>query len=157
MAHTHKLSVVTQRIFDLIDVNKGPTALNIDAVWYGDQEQVPQGRTVCVEPVTVSRDMRGVPDMVVNNFTVAVLVYLTKIQDVQLTRKECDALAEALEDLLHTHLQLTDNANTPGSDILVHGFVTEVLSGYTYKNGTLIRSARMTWQGISKTSLRFGP
>lgn len=157
MPHTHKHSVVTQRIFDLIDANKGPALLNIDAVWYGDQDMVPDGRTVCVEPVNVSRPMQGAPDMVLNTFTVAVLVYVTKVQDIQLTRKECDALAEAIEDMLHTHLNLDDNAHTPGSDIVIQGWCTENLSGYTYKKDRLIRSSRLTWQGISKTSLRFGP
>jgi len=155
MAHTHKLSVVATRIQSLVEANQ--VALTIDDVWYGDQAMVPAGRTVCIEPITVDRRISGAPDMVENNFQVALLVYITKVQDVQLTRAECDSLAEALEDLLHLHLNLDDNAHTPGSDIVIHGFVAENMSGYTYKEGRLIRSAKLTWLGKSKTSLRFGP
>lgn len=155
MSHTHSLDVVGGRIFDLITANKAPLA--IDNVWYGDQEAVPDGRTVCVEPVNVTRPMSGVPDMVTNTFGVAVLVYVTKVQDVQLTRRECDVLTSAVADLLHQHLNLDDDVHTPGSDLVVHGWVVEHLSGYSYKSGKLVRSGRLTWQGISKTSLRFGP
>lgn len=155
MAHTHKLADVAERIFDLIDANRVSLTLGDQGLWYGDQNIVPEGRTVCVEPVNVTRAMSGAPDMVTNTFTVAVLIYLTSVQDIQQTRRDCDQLSEDLEDLLHAHLSLDDG--TPNSDIVVHGYVTENLSGYTYKNDRLIRSARLTWQGISKTSLRFGP
>lgn len=155
MAHTHKLEVVAQRIKDLITANKVP--LTIDAIWYGDQSQVPNGRTVCIEPVTVNRVMSGAPDMVQNNFVVVVIVYLEKVGELQALRTECNVLAEAIEDLLHSHLDLDDNAHTANSDIVVHGFVSENLSGYAYKQNRLVRSSRLTWTGISKTSLRFGP
>lgn len=155
MAHTHKLSVVAMRMYDLVVANKVP--LTLDDVWYGDQEQVPHARTVCIEPVTVTRNISGAPDMVQNNFTVAILIYLARVQDLQVTRQECDILAAAIEDLFHTHLDLDDNIHTAGSDIVVHGFINENMSGYSYKGNRLIRSARLTWQGLSKTSLRYGP
>lgn len=155
MAHTHKLETVAQRIKSLIVANQVP--LLIDDIWYGDQEMLPAGRTVCVEPVNVTRPMKGVPDMVQNDFSVVVLVYVERIGEVQALRSECNLLAEAIEDLLHTRLDLSDAAGTPGSDIVIHGWVTENLSGYTPKQGRLVRSSRLSWQGFSKTSLRFGP
>lgn len=155
MGHTHKLEVVAQRIKDLIVANK--VALTLDDVWYGDQDQLPTARTVCIEPVVVDRPMGGVPDMVQNNFNVAILVYVYRITEVQTLRSECNTLSEAVEDLLHTRLDLSDAAGTPGSDIIIHGWVTENLSGYTFKEGRQVRSSKLTWQGFSKTSLRFGP
>lgn len=155
MAHTHKLSVVAQRIFDLIDANK--VSLTLDDVFYGDQDKIPGGRTACIEPVQKQTPMDGVPDMVRNEFTVVILIYLEKVIELQNLRKECDLLAEAIEDLLHLHLDLDDNAHTPNSGIVIHGWVVENMSGYSYKDNRLVRSARLTWQGKSKTSLRFGP
>jgi hypothetical protein len=153
VAHTHRLDIVSERIKDLIEAQKVP--LTVDDVFYGDQEIVPHARTVCVEPVTVNRSIVGAPDMVQNTFTVAVLVYVYKVQELQATRAEADALSGDIEDLLHTTLQL--QTASPGSDIIIHGFVMENLSGYTVKQSRLYRSCRLTWQGISKTSLRFGP
>jgi len=155
VALTHKTTTVANRIKDLIVANQG--SLGIGKVYYGDQDIVPDGKSVCVEPGRVSRPMSGAPDMVTNSFDVMILVYRTAVQDLQATRLECDLLAEAIEDMLHLHLDLDDNAHTPNSGIVVQGWVTENLSGYTFKQGRLIRSARLTWQGISKTSLRFGP
>lgn len=155
MAHTHRLDVVADRIYDIILANK--VALSFDDVFYGDQEQLPQAKSCCVEPVVVNREMAGAPDMVLNKFTVGILVYLARVQDIQTTRAECDALAAGVENLLHTFLNLEDASHTPNSDIVIQGWVAENLSGYSYKGSRLLRSARLTWTGMSKTSLRYGP
>jgi hypothetical protein len=155
VAHTHKLEVVGQRIAGLITANK--STLLYDDLWYGDQDKIPTARTICVEPVVVNRTLAGAPDMVENNFSVALMVYIVRIGEVQALRSECNALAEAIEDVLHLHLDLDDNVHTPNSDIIIHGFVDENLSGYSVKQGRLIRSSRLSWSGKSKTSLRFGP
>jgi hypothetical protein len=88
--------------------------------------------------------------MTLNQFEVYVLVYHNKVQDNSTTRKECDMIAYDIEYLLHQDLQLTAGTVDP---YMIHGYVVRSESGWTSKEGTLYRSARLTYQGTNKTSL----
>jgi hypothetical protein len=126
-----------------------PSDSNPMDVWYGDQNTIGRTPTVCIEPDEKQRTLEGLPNMTVNEFTIFILVYHNKVQDMQLTRKECDVLAYEIEKLIHQDLQLTNG----GSPRLIHGFVRQNESGYTYKGNTLYRTARLTFYGKNKTSL----
>ena len=156
MPLTHKPSVVATRILDLLVA--GMTDLGLRKVYYGDQNKVDESPTACVEAGPVNRPMDGVPDMILNTFQVFVIVYHSRVQDNQTTKLEAEQFAEAIEDYLHTNLQLRDASGDPASEIVIHGWVIENMAGYATKGvNTLWRASRLTWQGISKSSLRFGP
>lgn len=123
------------------------TDLGIQYTAYGDQSKIPAVPAVCVEPNSKTREPQGTYQMTQNTFTVFLLVYLAKIgKSDETVRLDTDTLAESIETRLHQDLQL--------GGLLVHGYVQEIESGYTYRAGTLYRSARMTYMGLSKTLLR---
>ena len=88
--------------------------------------------------------------MTENEFEVFIIVYHNKVQGNQLTRKECDQVGYQIEFLLHQDLQLKAGTANP---FMIHGFVRSHESGYTYKNNTLYRTARLTYYVKNKTSL----
>src|SRR5512139_916007 len=114
-------------------------------IFYGDQERIPRTPAVCVEPGEKNRELQGAPNMTSNTFDIYVLIYHNKMQEIQLTRRECDVLAYEIEKRLHQNLQL--------GGIIIHGYCVSNESGYTYKQNTLYRSARLTYRATSKTSL----
>jgi len=119
-------------------------------VWYSDQDRLPRTPAICIEPDEKQRTLEGAPNMTINEFTVFILVYHNAVRDVQVTREECDRLAYEIEKLIHQDLQLTNGDPTPR---VIHGYVRSNESGYTFKQGTLYRTARLTYYGKSKTSL----
>lgn len=150
MTHTDKLTTVA--LYHKNALVAKQVALGIADIWFGDQEKIARTPTVCVEPVTKRRIISGVAKpggMVTNTFEVHFLIYHIKLQDVQVTRQEVDTLAEAIEVELHKDVHL----GTPPNDLIIHGFVEEMESGYVYRAGTLYRSVRMIWRGQSKTHL----
>lgn len=129
--------------------------LTLDAthIMYGDQDMIPKTPFICVEPSEKRRELQGNPNMAENLFEVYIMVYHNKIQGNQTTRRECDQLAYDLEQVLHQDLQLT--AGTPADPMMIYGCVLRNESGYTFKQSTLYRTARVTWSGRNKTSLPF--
>lgn len=144
MPHTQSLETVTQAFVDLLNLNK--VTLGLTDVWYGDQEMIPRTPAAAVESGQKTRELSGAPDVTTNRFTVFILVYMAKIQDVQTTRKAADQLAESIEALVHQD-------NTLGG-LVIFGMCTSVEPGYAIRGGTLMRAARITWEGFTK--LRMG-
>jgi hypothetical protein len=120
------------------------------AVFFGDQDRIPSTPAVCVEPGEKNRTLNGAGQMTDNEFEIYILVYHNKVQGNETTRRECDILAYEIEKYLHTDLQLLVGGSDPR---LIHGFVRSNESGYTFKQNTLYRSARLTYYGRNKTSL----
>lgn len=139
----------TIRIKDLLEANK--LTLDIDSVFYGDQDLIPTGRTVCVHPGADHREMAGASNMTLNTLTSYILVYISKIADTSSNRLMADNLAKAIIQLLHNNLQLRDaSGNNP---ILIHGFVSDSDPGYTIRGNNLFEAVRLTYQGTTKTRL----
>lgn len=125
------------------------TVVPVD-LFFGDQNKVPHSPTVCVEPGEKNRTIQGAPDMTLNEFEIYILVYANSVTELQDQRRVCDQLAYELEKWIHGDLQLLAGGSDPH---LIHGFVRSNESGYTYRNNTLYRSARLTYYGKNKTSL----
>jgi len=148
--YTSDISVIAQLLVAKIDAAKATFRVPVVDVFYGDQDRIPATPSVCVEPGDKTRQLDGAPSMTQNEFEIYILVYHNKVQENQLTRLECDQIAYDIEMLVHQDLQLTNGGVTPN---VIHGFVRNNESGYTYKRETLYRSARLTWYGKNKTSL----
>lgn len=144
MALTASLSTVTQYIVDMLDTAK--VSLTVDEVYYGDQEKVPNGRHIAVEPVQREREYAGAASslQMLNTFTVQIFTYVSGM-GVESIRKECDVLAEAVETLLHADVKL--------GGLIIMGWVSSNESGYVIRSGALMRCSRLTWMGTSKTLL----
>lgn len=144
--------VLTELLIDKIVGNAANFSIPFaeEDVYYGDQDRIPRTPSVCLEPGDKNRELDGSPNMTKNQFQIYILVYHNKAQDIQLTRKECDQLAYEIEQLIHQDLQLKNDGTTPN---VIHGYIKANESGYTYKSGTLYRTARLTYFGLNKTSL----
>lgn len=119
---------------------------NCSMIFYGDQEKFPATPAICVEPVSRMRDLQGVSYRTDNNFTVYVMVFVAKVQDNQVTRKQAQTLSEVIEGLLHVDAQL--------GGLLINSFCSNNESGYVFRNNTMYRTNRITYTGYSKTRLR---
>lgn len=156
MTHTDKLVEVALALRDKIEDKKDD--LNffnpaIKGVWYGDQTKLPVVPAVCVEPGIKQRQLAAAQYFSENVFEVHILLYYTQIgTSEEIIRRTVDQLAEAVEALVHLDPQL--NNGVPGQERVIHGFIRELESGYTYRDRTLYRSAHLTYQGRSKTRLR---
>lgn len=121
-----------------------------DDIYYGDQDLLPRTPSVCIEPNDKNRSLAGAPNMTDNEFEIYAMIYHNKVQSNATTRQEVDQLAYEIEAWIHKDLQLKLGTSTPA---LIHGFVVSNESGYTFKNNTLYRTARLTYKGKNKTSL----
>lgn len=122
-------------------------------IWYGDQQQLPRTPTVCIVADGKRRELSGAPRRMMNTLTCYVVVYHSKIQDVQMNSKESDKLAEQLETAIHADPTL--------GGLVIHCYVTQVDAGqstkYVNTTATMYRSTRLTVEGISKTMLPMSP
>lgn len=149
---TDSLDAVAQFLMDKIVTNADTLrtsdniVVNPEFVYYGDQNKIPGTPAVCIEPNNRGRTLQGVSYRTDNEFLVFIMVYVSRVQDEQLSRKQAQQLSEAIEALIHKDAQL--------GGLLIHGFCELNESGYTFRNGTLFRTNRITYSGYSKTALR---
>jgi hypothetical protein len=148
--YTANTSVIAQVIVDKIVANKDNFVIPVTGVMYGDQDRIPTTPYVCIEPNDKSRVLAGAPNMTKNEFEIFILIYFNNVRDISINRKQADELAYDIEHFLHQDLQLR---SPDGTANLIHGFVRLNESGYTVKQNTLYRSARLTYFGMNKTSL----
>jgi len=122
-------------------------------IFYGDQQQIPRTPTVCVIADKKTRTLEGMPRRVLNTITCFVIIYHSKIQDIQLNSAEADQLAEAIEADIH--------ADPIMGGLVIHSMVTDVEAGQLSRmvntSQTQFRSTRLTVEGISKTMLPMNP
>lgn len=145
MPNTDRFSPITDKIYTILDDAK--TSLGVMDVYYGDQELLPRTPAVTVESGAYSRELAGMggKGMTENRSTVYVMVYFGRVQDVQQNSRDADALSEAIMDVLHTDVTL--------EGLIVHGHVSGIEPGYATRRGVLLRSARVTWNGLTKTQI----
>jgi len=124
------------------------TQLGFEDIFYGDQELIPHTPAAAVEPGSMQRQIGGIMPggQTLNTFQVYVFVYHCPIQSPQVTRKECDQLAEQVQRIFHTDVTL--------GGLVTHGFCTNSESGVTVRGGAMLRTHRITWSGISKTGVQ---
>lgn len=149
---TDSVDTITQYVIDKLITNAAllkstsGVVVGSDDIYYGDQEKFPRTPSICVDPGNRRRDLQGVSYRTDNNFTLYIYVYHAKVQDNQLTRKEAQQISEAIETLLHQDPQLGGN--------VIHGFCSLNESGYVYRQNTMYRTNRITFEPYSKTRLR---
>ena len=142
---TNRASVVAQAIQTVLIDNQ--VALGLTDVFYGDQDIIPRYPCVCVEVDLKSTPPTEVNPMTygLNTFEILLILYNSKIEDVDTLRLETDTLAEDIADVMHKDFRLTG--------LVTFGYVTTIQYGYVVKQGRLVRSAKLTWRAINKTPL----
>lgn len=134
MAFTKSMVDFIHSLMDLVT----PRAedLNIGAMHYGDQDKLVARNTLCFEPDVKSTELTGANRLVMREFRAYALLYTAAVTSPEMNREESDRLAEQVEDIINTSINL--------GETVLHCMVTENASGYSNKNGTLVRSARLT-------------
>jgi hypothetical protein len=152
---TYRGSVIAHYILDLLRDNMESFEPQAFKVLYGDQVNIPEGRTVCVEPAQTVRTPGGAPMMMDNENRVVVIVYSTHIDGSEAAQKNGDLLVDDIADYLNLQSQ-------PGSlyasgnlmdGLITAGWVESIDRGYAKKNDRLMRANRLTWVGSSHTHL----
>ena len=138
-----QLSVMCDRLFTLLDNNKA--ALGLADLFYGDQSKIPRTPTLCLEPDIKQRTLAGVPRRSENTLRAYLLIYVSKVQDVQSNSRDVLVFAETVEALLHVEPTL--------GGLLVHSFCPAIEPGYRTRDNTQFRACRITFEGINKSIL----
>lgn len=118
------------------------TDLGLGAVFYGDQTKIPSRFTACVEPDSDKAQLQGGFRRVDRTVVIYVLLYDSAIQSTSDNRRESDVKAELIENLLNK------NAYLEG---FTHCYVTSIESGYAIKDGSVMRSNRITYECTRKS------
>jgi hypothetical protein len=145
MALTDKLTEVTTEMLRILETERG--ALGIRQVYDGDMNIIPETPSVAVIPGTKSRELYAAPVTTRVDLQVALMVYHNRLQEVQKQQRETVELSEAIEELFHRHV------NQTLSGLVIFGMFTSVEPGYADRQGTILRTTRMTWEAQSRHSL----
>lgn len=148
---TDSFYVFTKAIQTIVEGVK--EEFEIADIWYGDQKQIPRTPTVCVVADGKTREIQGAPRRSRNNLKCYLVLYHSKIQDVQKNSEEVDQLAERLEAEIHKDPTL--------GGLVIHSLVSAVDAGEITRlvntTTTLFRASRLTVEGFSKTMLPMSP
>lgn len=144
MAFTDKLSIVGQALEAYI--RDGMEELGLVDVWYSeDTGSVPQTPSVVIEPSSKNRLRSDTGHTTLNTFNVEITIFHARLEATGVTRKECDDLAEALEDYLHQNYRL--------GGLVLDSFVQTTESGIANRQRAMLRATRLLWVARSKTRL----
>lgn len=145
MAETDRLTVVTQAVKDKVLAASLTPAVPAGSVFWPDQVRIPRTPAIGIDSGTMTKVVEGSggKGYAKNNFTVFLMCYLCKVQDIQLTEKSVEQFAESVMDALHA-------PDMKMGGTVVYGHVTMIEPGYSTRNGLLFRTARITWEGYSK-------
>lgn len=139
-------NIVIQNAPDLgISESPGNTLGGGYDIYWPDQQKIPRTPCVCIDSGDYQRTLTGIggKGRTDNTFVVVLMCYLCKVQDIQLTEQSVEDFAEGIMDALHADVTL--------GGVVTHGFVTRIEPGYASRANTLYRTARVTWEGLTKT------
>lgn len=144
---TDSIDVVSTYILDLL-VSEAST-LGVDpqkGYYYGEQDLIPTSPTICVVPGPESSEYNGVGGRpVLITFQTYVMVYVDKIQDIQISTHSAMQLAAAVKRAIHSDVKLGGN--------VLDCFCANAEPGYAVRRTSLMAAARLTFRSRSKVLL----
>lgn len=140
MAYSDKGSEITQKLVDIIDQSKA--LLGIHAVYFGDQNLIPDFPSVVCESFVKDRVLAESGFHYHLTIQAGIIIYHGKIQASEITKKETEELAEDVESLV-----MQDNTL---NGLIIHGFVSRIQPGVSIKNEVMLRASRLTYEAESK-------
>ncbi len=123
-------------------LNDGAGDLGIVDVWYGDERAIPRTPAIGIVPGDKSRTLTETGSMTTNSFDVQITIYHSRLDNPNVTRKECDKLAEEVEAYLH------DNKHM--NDLVIFGYVQRIQAGVSTMNRVSMRATRLMWTAMTK-------
>src|SRR3954470_19042415 len=128
MPLTDRLDIIGNYVYQLLLANKVP--LGLQDVWYGDQNLTPTTPCAAVETGPKRREYNGAPRRYGVSIEVYVILYMERIQDQQLNRKQAEVLAEDVEILLHEDWTM--------GGLVIESFVSTSEPGYATRGRALV-------------------
>jgi hypothetical protein len=113
------------------------TGIQAADVWQGDQQNIPRSPAVCVEPGPQRRELIGAMRQTAVNTDIILMVYVGKVQDVEINQRDAVDAGQKVQDVLHEH-------STVGG-MAIHSFVTDLDPGYATRAGDLWRAVRLVF------------
>jgi hypothetical protein len=130
---------------DILEAEK--TTYGIQQVYDGDVNLVTETPSVAVTAGSKGREVYATGLMTKVDLQVVLMIYHNRIQEVQKQQREVMELSEGLEELFHLH------ANQTLGGLVIFGMFTSVEPGYADRQGTVLRTTRMTWEAQSRHGL----
>ena len=117
-------------------VEANANTLSIKKVVYGDVDIVTDSVTVCIAPDSKTSTLHNSAPTAKRSHTLLVIIYFAFQTDPEYNHRQADILAENLETIL--------NQDHSINGLVTFGMVSGLSSGYTRKNGELVRTTRLT-------------
>jgi hypothetical protein len=148
---THNYLQIAKYLEAWLKANK--VALGLRAVYYGDQNLIPETPSVCVQPAELNRTLRGANWQVDNFIDVFIIVYHGEVQSKQVNQEECDARTVAIEAFLHTDHYLSNIGIDAQAPLVTQGFVTNITPGTIRRDNKLQFASRLRYTAQSVTRI----
>lgn len=136
---THSSPECAKKIKTIIE----NSTLTFEDIWYIDSDLVPRTPAAVVEPGDVDRELSGTTYRTHNSIEVNVILYLSRLNDIEGLQHEVDTLADDTASVI--------NQNETLDGLVTHGFVQNVAYGHAVRGKVLLRAAMLTWVGTSIT------
>lgn len=140
---TDSVAVLAAYLETLLKANQ--VTLNVADVFYSDQQRIPRTPTICVDPSSKTREIIGAPRRTKNVMEVYIILYFSRVIDVQVNSRDSDAMCDAVEAIVHADPTL--------GNLVIHSLVTHTEAGYRIREDTQFRAARLTVQAESQSML----
>jgi hypothetical protein len=142
MTFTDKVSIIGPALETYVNTAN----LGLQKVWYGDDDElIPETPAVLIVPDGKERELTNTGHVTLNSFKFILTVFHSRLTSSNVTRKECDALAEALEDHLHENKRL--------NGLLLHSYVRLSEFGVAARGTVMMKATRLTWVAQSQTRI----
>lgn len=132
----------------IVDLYKLSSELQLEGVFYGDQQKIGRTPCICVEPGRQVDELRGAPMIFKHTFNIYILLYLARVQDNQTSRMEIDRLVEKVVAVLDSDRTLGQSPK----NLVTQSWVISREPGYALRGGTLMNAVRIHWNGFSHPS-----
>lgn len=140
MPYTKSIPEMVTKVIDVLEAQK--VSLGVEDIYYGTQDLKPRYPCISVEGGTKRRGVATTRQFEIR-LGVTIVIYFGKVQSTQLTTKQTEELAEAIENILH------DNKTMDG--MVVFGYVTRTDPGVTsVGDDMMVKASRIMWEGVSR-------
>lgn len=154
MALTNDPYVVADAVYNLFVANQ--VALGLADVVFGDDAMPARTPTLVIEPGRVSVSRAGAMNKMHNDFTTFLLLYHSPIKAKAASIRELMQFTQAIRNVYEASIVtrlLGDPHAMPTQQLLNDGYVTTIEPGFTIRQNSLVRTARITLFGMSETML----
>ncbi len=147
---TDSMSDVCLALESMFEVAK--TDLGLKDVFFGQTDLFPETPALSIEPNLQETTRSGAPQKMHHEFSVYLMVYHSPLRAKEVSARELLAYSETIRDFVHsgsTTRLLGDYSAS--QNLLLDGYISRMEPGFTVRQNSMVRTARLTFFGISET------